>query len=174
MDMFNAARTATLLGAVSLIAACTSNDRTVVLDGTPPRMSAAAEGVVPDYCPRVSLREGTAIMRKGDGPALQYVASIVSTSRECHVLNGELRMKVGISGRIVPGPAVKSGEVGLPIRIVVVQGATVLYSQIGSQAVSLQPGSTPTFVYVDSSVVVPEPSSKDLVIYAGFDEGPQN
>ena len=175
MDMLNAARTATIIGALSLLAACTSNgDRAVQLDGTPPKMSTEAEGVVPDYCPRVSLREGTAILRKGDGPALQYVASIVSTSRECHVLNGELRMKVGISGRVVPGPAVKPGEVGLPIRIAIVQGTSVLYSQAGSQAVSLAPGNTPTFIYVDSSIVVPEPSRKDLVIYAGFDEGPQN
>jgi hypothetical protein len=172
MDMFNAARAAALLGAAALVAACTANgDRPAALDGTPPRMSAEAEGVVPDYCPRITLREGTAILRKGDDANLQYVASIVSTSRECRVLNGELRMKVGISGRVVPGPAAKSGELGLPIRVAVVQGSNVLYSQMGSQAVSLQPGNTPTFVYVDSAIVVPEPTGKDLVIYAGFDEG---
>lgn len=170
--MFNAARTMTLIGAVSLVAACTSNgDRAVQLDGTPPKMSAEAEGVVPDYCPQITLREGTAILRKGEGDGLQYVASIVSTSRECRVLNGELRMKVGISGRVVPGPAAKPGELGLPIRVVVLRGADVLYSEMGSQAVALQPGNSPTFVYVDSTVVVPEPSRKDLVIYAGFDEG---
>jgi hypothetical protein len=172
MDMFNAARTAALLGAAALAAACTANGgRPAALDGTPPKMSTEAEGVVPDYCPRITLREGTAILRKGEGPALQYVASIVSTSRECRVLNGELRMKVGIAGRVVPGPAAKAGELGLPIRIAVVQGADVLYSQMGSQAVSLTPGDTPNFVYVDAAIVVPEPSRKDLVIYAGFDEG---
>ncbi|MBC8130555.1 MAG: hypothetical protein H7Y08_09575 [Rhizobiaceae bacterium] len=173
MHMLTAARIASL-AAVALISACTSNsDSSAVLDGAPPRMaSSEAEGRIPDYCPNVSLREGTSILRKGEGDALQYVASIVSTSRECRVLNGELRMKVGIAGRVVSGPAVVAGEVGLPLRIAILQGTDVLYSRQGSAAVTLGAGAQ-QFVYVDQEIVVPEPPGRVLSVYAGFDEGPQ-
>ena len=83
-------------------------------------------------------------------------------------------MKIGISGRVVPGPAAKAGEIGLPIRIAVVRGVDVLYSQVGSTLVKVQAGGgSEQFVYVNQSVAVPEPARKDLAIYAGFDEGPQ-
>lgn len=177
--MFDACRAGMIVGAVALLSACTSGGgggagldtgapRPVALPG-----SADPEGAIPRYCPQVSLREGTAILRKGAGDELQYVASIVSTSRECHIVDGELRMKVGVSGRVVPGPGLKPGAVALPIRVAVVRGGDVLYTAQGSQSVELQPAQgVNQFVYVDQAVAVPEPTARNLVIYAGFDEGP--
>ena len=174
--MFNAARITALLGAAALVSACASTKNDAPLVPPPASMNSSSfEGTIPDYCPKVSLREGTAILRKGDGATLQYVASITSTTRDCRIVNGEMRVKVGVSGRIVPGPAARAGEVGLPIRVVVTRGTEVLYSQIGSSAITVRPGSgAEQFVYVDQSVAVPEPTAKDLVIYAGFDEGPKS
>lgn len=176
MDIINASRIAALVGALALAASCTSTrEDGAGLEASPAQLaSAEEEGAVPDYCPNVSLREGTAILRKGEGEAQQYIASIVSTSRSCRVLNGELRMKIGIAGRVVRGPAAKPGEVGLPIRVAVVRGTEVLYSKVGASGVTIQPGGTAEqFVYIDDAVVVPEPDRKNLVIYAGFDEGPE-
>lgn len=175
--MFSASPIAALAAAALLLSACTSNDNGgAALEGVPPAMAAAeAEGTIPAYCPQVSLREGTAILRKGEGESLQYVASIVSTSRDCRIVNGELRMKIGVAGRVVPGPAATPGEIGLPIRIAVVRGVDVLYSQQGSRAVTLRPGEgAEQFVYVDQAVAVPDPTARSLVVYAGFDEGPQS
>lgn len=174
--MFNAARVTVLLGAAALVSACASTAKDDAPLVPPPGMRTAAfEGTIPDYCPKVSLREGTAILRKGEAAALQYVASITSTTRDCRVVNGEMRMKIGISGRVVPGPAAKAGEIGLPIRIAVLAGTDVLYSQVGSPSVTLQPGGAAVqFVYVDQSVSIPEPTEKNLVIFAGFDEGPKS
>jgi hypothetical protein len=145
MDMFNAARITALLGAAALVSACASTKDDAPLVPPPASMNAAAsDGTIPDYCPRVSLREGTAILRKGDGAALQYVASITSTTRDCRIVDGQLRMKIGV------------------------------YSQIGSRAVTVKPGGgAEPFVYVDQSVAVPEPTEKDITVYAGFDEGPK-
>jgi hypothetical protein len=175
MDMFNAARITALLGAAALVSACASTKDDAPLVPPPASMNAAgSDGTIPDYCPRVSLREGTAILRKGDGAALQYVASITSTTRDCRIVDGQLKMKIGVAGRVVPGPAAKAGEVGLPIRVVIVRGTEVLYSQIGSRAVTVRPGGgAEPFVYVDQSVSVPEPTEKDITVYAGFDEGPK-
>lgn len=167
--MRHLAGTALVVLPLGLAAACTSNNGADVLD----RPVAAAEGKVPAYCPNVSLREGTAILRKTKGEDLAYVASIAATSRECHIVDGELRMKIGIEGRVVPGPATGPDAVRLPIRIAVVRGADVLYSRQGEQQVSLADGTASTFVYVDGTVAVPEPTQKNLVIYAGFDEGPK-
>lgn len=173
--MFDASRIAAFLLAAALVSACSStNTARTPLDGAPPKMaSAEPEGTIPDYCPKVSLREGTAILRKGTGDGLQYVASIVSTSRSCRLVNGELRMKVGVAGRVVPGPAAAAGPIALPIRIAVVRNSDVLYSTKGTQTAQVQPGQGgDQFVYVDEEVAVPEPTAKNLVIYAGFDEGP--
>lgn len=174
--MFDACRTAAIIGAALAVSACMPGGKGGVAldDAAPPaRALAEAEGAVPRYCPRVSLREGTAILREGTGEAMQYVASIVSTSRECRIVNGELRMKVGVSGRVVPGPAAKAGAAVLPIRVAVVRGADVLYTAKGAQSIAIQPAQGGSqFVYVDQAVTVPEPTAKDLVIYAGFDEGP--
>ena len=173
--MFNASRITVLVGALALASGCTSTKEDTSL-APPPNMNASAsEGTIPDYCPKVSLREGTAILRKGDGATLQYVASITSTTRDCRIVDGQMRIKVGVAGRVVPGPAAKAGEVGLPIRVVVTRGTEVLYSEIGSRQINMKPGmGAEQFVYVDQSVAVPEPTAKDLVIYAGFDEGPKS
>lgn len=134
-------------------------------------VSADAEGTVPDYCPRVSLREGTAILRKGAGENLQYIASITQTTRECRVVDGELRIKVGVSGRVVPGPAGGAGSASLPIRVAVTRnGAEVLYANKGTQSVSYATGSAGRFVYVDEMVRVPEPAAKNYSIFVGFDD----
>lgn len=171
--MLKAARIASLAAAVALFSSCTSSTDSGALDGAPPRMaSAAGEGRIPDYCPNIALREGTAILRKGEAESLQYVASIVSTSRECRIVDGELRMKVGIAGRVVPGPAANAGELGLPIRVAIVQGTDVLYSRQGSAAVTLGADGAQQFVYVDQQIAVPEPTGRTLSVYAGFDEGP--
>ncbi len=136
--------------------------------------AAAGQGTVPDYCPQVSLREGTAILRRGEGDNLQYIASIASTTRSCRVLNGELYMEVGIAGRLVPGPAAKPGSAMLPIRVAILNSGQLVYSQLGQEQVSNDPAGGPKdFRYVDRSIRIPVPQGRSLVVYAGFDEGPQ-
>lgn len=154
------------------LSACSSTREAVDIPEAPRRpTSVDVEGVVPEYCPKISLRERTAVLRKGTGEDLQYIASITQTTRECHVVDGELRMKVGVSGRVVPGPAGRGGTVTLPVRVAVVRGADVLYANKGSQDVAYAPGSTGRFVYVDERISVPEPSAGNYAVFVGFDEG---
>lgn len=138
-----------------------------------PARQASNEGTVPD-CPQVSLREGTAILRKGEGDNLQYIASIVSTTRSCRVRDGELYMEVGVAGRLVPGLAAKSGSAQLPLRVAILDSGKLVYSQLGQQSVSTDPAGGPKeFRYVDRSIRIAMPKGRSLVVYAGFDEGPQ-
>lgn len=149
------------------------------------------------YCPKVTLREGTAVYNtygkaaakpkapKGQAPAtdtaqqddsarLAYQASIGEVTRDCTRENGMLKMKIAVAGRLVPGPTAAPGTVTLPIRIAVVEGDKVLYSQIYQHKVQVSDTSTATqFVLNDSNVSVPEPTAATYQAFAGFDEGPK-
>jgi hypothetical protein len=61
----------------------------------------------------------------------------------------------------------------MPIRVVVVHGSDVLYSQLHQYKLQVSDMSAATqFVFNDPNVVVPEPTAKDYQLFAGFDEGP--
>ncbi|WP_102959888.1 hypothetical protein [Mangrovicella endophytica] len=175
--MVTPSRLAALASAAFILSACNSTGTTgpaaAVEEAKGPPASAFTEGVEPRYCPKIVLREGTAILKRQKGDALDFVASVTGTSRDCRIIDGQLHMKVGVAGRVVPGSATKAAKVNLPIRIAVVRGNEVQYSQMGRQSVTLEGGAT-QFVYVDEAVVVPQPTAQDLQVFAGFDEGPQS
>lgn len=179
MHQSSALRLAGLAAAALLAAACSSTGSgsgtrgPAAVEPVSAAGAASLEGKPASFCPQISLRDGTAILRKRAGDDLEYIASVTATNRDCRIVDGQLRMKIGVAGRVVPGPAGKAGAVSLPIRIAVVQGTTVLYSNKGQQSVAVTPGGAAgEFVYVDSNVSVPEPTARNLVVFAGFDEGP--
>lgn len=149
-----------------------------------PQQIAAEEGKILAsellaYCPGVTLRDGTAFFNsyaKGgqDDPSkLMYQSAITDTTRSCTRADGQMTIKVGVAGKVVTGPAGGPGTVNMPIRIVVVRGGEVLYTQLHKNVVQVTDPSTATqFVFTDPSVVIPVPTARDVQIFAGFDEGP--
>jgi hypothetical protein len=131
------------------------------------------------YCPAVQLREGTAYFNtyergaKDDPSAIIYQASIADVTRKCSNAGGFLNINVAVAGRVVPGPKGKAGTITMPIRVVVVQGGEVLYSQLHKHPVNVDDtiGAT-QFIFSDPSIQIPTPSSQNLQIFAGYDEGP--
>lgn len=131
------------------------------------------------YCPKVSLREGTAYYStyaKGgeeDKTKVIYQASITDVTRSCTRANGMLTVNVAVAGRVVPGPLGQAGTVTMPIRVVIVEGEQVLYSQLHQYQVAIGSTSSATqFVFNDPNATVPNPSAANLQVFAGFDEGP--
>lgn len=131
------------------------------------------------YCPNVTLRDGTAFFNsyaKGgqDDPAkLVHQSAITDVTRSCTRADGQMTIKVGVAGKVVVGPAGGAGSVNMPIRIAVIRGEEVLYSQLHKNVVQVSDPSTATqFVFTDANVVIPVPTARDIQIYAGFDEGP--
>ena len=153
------------------------------------------------YCPRVMVRDGTAFFntyskdvqkpksrKKADAAEDQaatdpaatppdnsdkiiYQASISDVTRDCVRANGQLTMKIAVAGKIVPGPKFSPGTITMPIRVAVMHGTDVLYSQIHPYQVQVTDSSVATqFVFTDSNVVVPEPTAQDYQAYAGYDE----
>ncbi len=129
------------------------------------------------YCPKVTLKADTGSFNKyvkggEDDPAkLAYQASIGDVTRSCSRADGMLTMNVAVAGRVVPGPAVVAGTINMPIRIAVVRGGEVLYSQLHDYQVAVGTQVT-QFVFNDPNVTVPIPAERSLQVFAGFDAGP--
>ena len=132
----------------------------------------AAQG----FCPPIEVRADTYILAvyergKQDQPeGLKYQGTIRKYARECNTVgNGEMSIKVGVSGRAVAGPAPTSGPVVLPLRVAVT-GADdkVLASQLIPVEVGLtESGGSAGWTRVIDDIRVPvEGATK---IYVGFD-----
>jgi hypothetical protein len=151
------------------------------------------------YCPNITLRSGTAyfstyakagkkVKKTPDADAPEdvaadgtpdnsanmiYQAAITDVTRDCSRNGGTLTMNVGVAGKVVPGPKGSPGTITMPIRVVVVHGSDVLYSQLHQYKLQVSDMSAATqFMFNDPNVVVPEPTAKDYQLFAGFDEGP--
>ncbi|HEY9058559.1 MAG TPA: hypothetical protein VIN77_15535 [Aurantimonas sp.] len=175
MHMVIAARGLVFGGALALLAACspTNSGADLASSAAPPASVAAAQGTEAPYCPNVSLREGTAILTKTVGDDIDFVASVADTTRDCRIVDGKLRMKIGIAGRVTPGPAATNRTVSLPIRIAILNGEDVIYSRLGQTSVPVtRNAGAQTFIYVDEAIAIDPASARSVIIYAGYDEGP--
>lgn len=169
------------LAALMLASACQSGGSGGVLNlgGDDPSRERVLQSELTGYCPRVQLREGTAYFNtyaKGgqDDPAkIVYQASISDVTRSCSRANGMLTMKIAVAGRIVPGPAGGPGTITMPIRVAVVRGEEVLYSELHKHAVAVGEGSGATqFLFANPDITLPIPADGSLRVFAGYDEGP--
>ena len=130
------------------------------------------------YCPKVMLREGTAYINRyarggeEDPTKLIYQASLADVTRSCSRADGMMTINVAAAGRVVPGPAGAPGSVKLPIRVAVVRGEEVLYSQLHDYQVALDGSGAAQFVFNDPNVTIPVPPEQTVQVFAGFDEGP--
>ena len=172
-----------LIGA-GLIAGCTSADPRAVLNpgGDQPKVDPVTNSeVVQGACPQVSLREGTAYYRTyakgGDGDPTKVInqASISDTTRQCRLSGDQIIVTVAVSGRVVTGPAGKSGTVEVPVRVAVVEGDNVLYSELQKYPVTIVEGMpAEQFIYTNAGVTFPATASRTAKLYVGFDPGPYN
>ncbi|KGF67751.1 lipoprotein [Hoeflea sp. BAL378] len=172
-----------LLGA-ALIAGCTSADPRAVLNPGAGGQQAAIDPVtnsevIQGTCPQVVLREGTAYYRQfakggdGDPAKIMHQASISDTTRQCRISGDQMIITVAVSGRVVTGPAGKAGTVEVPVRVAVIEGENVLYSDLQKHPVTLLEGMpAEQFIFTNSSVTFPAASARSVKLYVGFDPGP--
>jgi hypothetical protein len=131
----------------------------------------------PDYCPEIRVREGTEVMRRyerskeDDRGSIIWQASIGDTAREClYDLEGNLILRIGVSGRVLAGPKGGPGTVNLPLRIAVTKHKTALYSDLKQLAITIPATNSTVFRNV-YEVTVPSPGrQRNYLIYVGFDE----
>jgi len=181
------------LGVVCLalaVAGCTSTSLDMFSSkpaaDSPSQASAIGPSDEDVECPSIVIRAGAAtlsVVGKAAGAAdagaldLRYQGNIVKTARECHVVAGNLTMKVGIEGRVVLGPAGGPGQLEVPMRLAVVQEGSApktILSKLARIPVVIPPDADRvTFTHVDSEILFPLPRPLGLidsyVVYIGFD-----
>ena len=141
---------------------------------------AAVVSIAETICPPVNVRQGAATLtlppNNTDAFALRYQGAFADMARECNISNGVMRMKIGIEGRILVGPAGGAGTVDVPIRYAVVkEGAepkTVLskFAKIQVPVAEGQPNVI--FTHINDDIAFPMPSGLDIeayIVYVGFD-----
>jgi hypothetical protein len=88
-----------------------------------PEVAATAD--ISGGCPKftVRTRDGQVTIyeagRVGDGLAVMHRGEITKTARECRLENNRIFIKYGFSGKVLLGPRGKTGNVQLPLSVVV-------------------------------------------------------
>lgn len=184
-------RSFTAASILAVLSACSSTDTKGALDiGAPSPTSEAAQtqaAVIQGACPQVFLRDGTAfhdVYARGakampdgstDQAKLMYRAAISATTRQCRLSPNGLVITVQAAGRLIKGQAgaASTGTVKLPMRVVVTDDTTVLYSELTQFDATLPAGEPATqFVFTKSDVTIPVGAGGTSKIYIGFDNGP--
>ena len=142
---------------------------------TPPSMD--------ENCPPADIRQGAstlAIASKTQQPTgndLRYQLSITELARQCALEGPEVRMRVGVQGRVIVGPAGAPNQVDVPLRYAVVREGVepkTIVSKFRRIPVALPPGATNvTFTDIEEDLRFPMPNRTELeayVVYIGFDD----
>lgn len=132
--------------------------------------------VIATECPPIKVRLGGEAMyyygngRVGDPKALQYQGVIDETSRNCVVSNGQITVNMGVTGRVLLGPAGTQSSVNAPIRFAVERDGQAIFSEKYTLAVAVTPpAQTSEFVKVVENVTIPYLGGESITIWVGFD-----
>lgn len=147
---------------------------------TPAERAAATASVAESVCPAVDVRQGASTLTVPPGGAdafsLRYQGSIGQLARECNVAGGTMRMKVGIEGRLLVGPAGGPGQIDIPLRYAVVKEGPepkTVVSKFSKVSVRIPEGQQNViFTHVDNDIAFPMPPDLEIesyVVYVGFD-----
>jgi hypothetical protein len=136
----------------------------------------------PDYCPEIRVREGTEVIRQyesgrqDDAAAVIWQASVGDTARDClYDAQGNMELKVGVSGRAIAGPKGGAQTVSLPMRIAVVKHReAVLASELHPLSIAIPDSGAAVFSEVRVLNIPPIGKDRDYIIYVGFDEKGEN
>jgi hypothetical protein len=153
----------------------TSADRTAFAQQpTPPSMD--------DNCPPAEIRQGASTLaiatktQQATASDLRYQLSIIQLARQCALEGPEVRMRVGVQGRVIVGPAGAPNQVDVPLRYAVVREGIepkTITSKFRRIPVSLGGAGNVVFTDIEEDLRFPMPSSAELdayVVYIGFDD----
>jgi hypothetical protein len=132
--------------------------------------------VIATECPPIRVRLGGEAMyyygsgRTGDANALQYQGVIDEASRNCVVTNGQIRINMGVTGRVLLGPAGTQSSINAPVRFAIERDGQAIYSERYTVAVPIVPPAlNAEFVQVVENVTIPYLGGETITIWVGFD-----
>jgi len=138
---------------------------------------------VDNDCPTVDIRQGAstlAIAAKPQDPTandVRYQLSFTQLARQCALDGSMMRMRVGVQGRVIVGPAGAPNQVNVPVRYAVVQEGVepkTIITKLRRFPVTMPPGVlNVAFTDIEEDLTFPVPSSQGAldayVVYVGFD-----
>ena len=151
----------------------------------PPAQAQASAQVMQldEDCPGVDVRTGAgtlAVAAKAEQPTandLRYQLIFTEMARQCFVENNTVRMRVGVQGRAVVGPAGAPPQISVPIRYAVVQEGVqpkTIVTKFRRVPLALSGSGSTTFTDIEEDLSFPYPPlPKELlayVVYVGFDD----
>ena len=130
-------------------------------------------------CPPVEIDEGGAAARVGgpDNASVRYQFAISQTARECAPLpDNKFSLKVGVSGRLLIGPAGKPGAYSAPLRVTVHDENTKkdAFTKVYKVEASVPDNGDAPFSIVTEPIVLPMTRTEladDYTLTVGFDNG---
>jgi hypothetical protein len=151
---------------------------------TPISPAAAAFKPLDEDCPTVDIRTGAGTLQIVNNPQqqptamdLRYQLTFHETARECMADASTVRMRVGVQGRAVVGPAGSPPEISVPLRYAVVrEGVQPKTIVTKFRRIPLQvPPNTANVMFTDieEDLTFPRPPLAELqayVVYVGFDD----
>ena len=130
-------------------------------------------------CPPIEIDEGGAAARVGgpDNASVRYQFAISQTARECAPLpDNKFSLKVGVSGRLLIGPAGKPGAYSAPLRVTVHDENTKkdAFTKAYKVEASVPDAGDAPFDLVTEPIVLPMTRTEladDYTVTVGFDNG---
>jgi hypothetical protein len=136
-----------------------------------------------DNCPTLDIRTGAGTLavaaRTATAPTandLRYQVTIAQLARQCALADGNVRMRIGVQGRVIVGPAGAPSQVDVPLRYAVVREGVepkTITTKFKRFPVAVPPGAPNTsFTDIEEDVTFPMPPGDQIlayVVYIGFD-----
>lgn len=128
-------------------------------------------------CPALDILENKAAFRGGSAAqqasGVGFQASIANIARECIVQGREIRVRVGVEGRVLLGQNGRPGTFSVPVRVVVKRRNDVVTQRFVRLNVTV-PGSEAQadFAHVEENIVLPiteNDPGDEYDIYVGLD-----
>ena len=125
--------------------------------------------------PEVIVSDGGAAIRAQSGQdssGLRYQISIADVARECtDTGNGGFRLKVGVQGRVLLGPAGHPGSYGATLTTTVTRGTSVVGRRSARVGATIPAGQSGVdFTHVEEGIMVPA-GKGDVEIFVGLGGG---
>jgi hypothetical protein len=164
------------------LAQATPGPQAPATQATPTAAQAAPTLSMEDNCPTVDIRQGAGTLAEGTNGLptsandVRYQLTFTQVARQCALTGQTIKMRVGVQGRAVAGPAGAPSQVEVPLRYAVVREGpepitvTTKFKRI---ALDLPPGNlNALFTDIEADLTFPLPPIDQLpayVVYVGFD-----
>ncbi len=130
-------------------------------------------------CPPIEIDEGGAAARVGgpENASVRYQFAIANTARECApVSTNQFTLKVGVSGRLLIGPAGKPGAYSAPLRVTVhdENAKKDAFTKVYKIEASVPDNGDAPFSLVTEPIVLPMTRTEladDYTVTVGFGSG---